>query len=250
MRYKLVIAYEGTKYHGWQIQLNGTSIQDLIEKALDTILQEKVKLTGAGRTDAGVHALGQVAHFDTTKPITPTRMWGSLNGLLPRDIRVLSVDPVPDDFHAQYSALSKTYRYHICTERVLSPFLLNRVWHITYPLDRQLLLEATTYAIGTHDFTSFANEAHTGVAAYDSERTIQRIDLIPEDRGIALEFQADGFLYKMVRNLVGTFVECGSHKKKPSDIPAILKAKDRRQAGLAAPAQGLFLVAVHYSEIT
>lgn len=244
--FKLTIAYDGTLYHGWQVQPNGVSIQELIEKALYTITHETIRVIGAGRTDAGVHALGQVAHFSTSKVITPYRLQGSLNGLLPKDIRILQVEEVDDAFHAQYDATSKIYRYHLYLEHVLNPFRKNHVWHFTYPFDLAKLKEAASYFVGTHDFTSFANEAHTGVAAHDAIRTMQRVDIIPEEGGVAIEFEADGFLYKMVRNITGCLVECASGKRDPKEIPMILGAKDRKKAGYAAPPQGLFLVSVKY----
>lgn len=244
--YKLLITYEGTHYHGWQIQPNGVSIQELIEKALHTITSEKIKITGAGRTDAGVHALGQVAHFHTNQPLMLTRVQGSLNGLLPKDIRILSIEQVPDNFHAQYSALSKLYRYHLYIEKVSNPFLRYISWHIPYALDLEKLKEATSYFIGTHDFTAFANESHKGVAAHDPIRTMTRIEILPEKGGLAIELEADGFLYKMVRNIIGVCVECAAGKREPKEVISILASRDRKRAGPAAPAQGLFLVKVDY----
>lgn len=248
MIYKLTIAYKGTHYHGWQLQPNGISIQEEIEKALAIILRASVRLVGAGRTDAGVHALGQVAHFHADKSFDLDRLHGSLNGLLPKDIRILSVELAPEGFHSQHSALSKVYRYHIFSCKVLNPFIRDCVWHIPYSLDLERLKSAASLFIGTHDFTSFANEAHSGVAAHDPVRTVERIVLMPEAGGFAVEFEADGFLYKMVRNMVGMLIDCAAGKRSPEDVPAILGAKDRRQASLAAPPQGLFLVSVRYTQ--
>ena len=247
MTYKLTIAYEGTHYHGWQAQPNDISIQAKIEEALAIILQEPVKIIGSGRTDSGVHAIGQVAHFHTEKPVQMNRILFALNSLLPKDIRVTAVEFIPEGFHAQHHAKSKIYRYHLYLDKVLNPFRRSFVWHTPSPFDQELLKQAIKEFLGTHDFTSFSNEAHKGVAAHDPIRTIYRIDVIQEEGGIALEFEGDGFLYKMVRNIVGTLVECATGRRSPLDIPKIIQAKDRRLAGMAAPPQGLFLVKVHYS---
>lgn len=246
MRYKLLIAYDGTRFHGWQVQPNGISIQEEIQKALSLITREEVKLVGSGRTDAGVHALEQVAHFSVEQHLNLYRVHGSLNGLLPRDIRIMKLETVDESFHAQYSALGKVYRYHLYTDPVLSPFRKGYVWHLPFALDLGKMMLATKAMLGTHDFTSFANEAHSGVAAHDPVRTLQRIDLLQEPGGFALEFEGDGFLYMMVRNLVGTLVEVASGKRDPESIPALFEARDRRKAGQAAPPCGLFLVKVRY----
>lgn len=248
MNYKLLIAYDGTNYHGWQVQPNGISIQEVIEKALFTALQEKIRIIGAGRTDAKVHALGQTAHFQSKKTLDLFRLLHSLNFLLPKDIRILSIEEAPWDFHAQHSAISKVYRYHLYLDKVLSPFKRNTVWHLYYPIDLQKLYKASSYFLGTHDFAAFANEPHRGVASYDSVRTIHRIDMIQEEGGIALEFEGDGFLYKMVRNIVATMVECAAGKRIDEEIPGIFGSRNRRRAGAAAPPQGLFLVRIHYQK--
>jgi tRNA pseudouridine38-40 synthase len=246
MLYKITIAYEGTHYHGWQIQPNGVSIQAIIEETLQTVSRQPVKIIGSGRTDAGVHALGQVAHFHLEKALDIERVLFSLNSLLPKDIRIISLEAPAAPFHAQHHAQSKIYRYHLYLDKVLNPFRRAYVWHIPAQFKREKLLEASRYLLGTHDFTSFSNEAHKGVAAKDPIRTIHRIDIIEEEGGIALEFEGDGFLYKMVRNMVGLLVDCAIGKKEPSEIPEILKAKNRTKGSMAAPAQGLFLVKVLY----
>lgn len=247
--YKLLIAYDGTQYSGWQIQPNGLSIQELIETELSRILQLPAKIVGSGRTDAGVHALGQVAHCLLPLQFDCQRVKHSLNSLLPPDIRILSLEEGQPDFHAQYSALGKIYRYHLFLDPVLNPFRRLYCWHIRTPFDLERLQKATSYFLGTHDFTSFANEAHRGVAAHDPVRNIKRIDIVEEEGGIYLEFEADGFLYKMVRNMVGTLVEVALGKLDPHCIPHLLQAKDRTQVGLAAPPQGLFLTRVIYPDL-
>ena len=244
--YKLIVAYDGTNYSGWQIQPNGPSIQALIEEALQKIFQEKIRIIGSGRTDAGVHALAQVAHFHTEKICQTSRVSFSLNCLLPKNIRILSLEKTENPFHAQHHAKSKIYRYHLYLDKVLSPFKRPYVWHVPSSLDLDRLIVASCHFLGTHDFTSFSNEATRGVASYDPVRTLYRIDLVQEVGGLALEFEGDGFLYKMVRNMVGMLVDVASGKKEPLDIPKILAAKDRRLASQAAPALGLFLVQVKY----
>jgi tRNA pseudouridine38-40 synthase len=244
--YKLTIAYDGTNYSGWQVQENATSIQQLIQKAIFTIIREKVNLIGSGRTDAGVHAWGQVDHFKTEKNIDIYRLLASLNGLLPMDIRILEIEKVPLSFHAQISAIGKTYHYHLYLDRVQDPFRRLYSYHVRRPCDLELLKQASGLFVGTHDFTSFANEAHAGSASRNPVRTITSINIIPETGGVCLEFTGDGFLYKMVRNIVGTILEVTSGKRPLEDIPIILKGRDRRLAGQAAPPHGLFLMKVYY----
>jgi tRNA pseudouridine38-40 synthase len=244
--YKLVIAYDGTRYSGWQVQPNGIAIQQRIQQALEMVIGESIALHGSGRTDAGVHAQGQVAHFHSSKVIDLYRIQHSLNGILPKDIRILEVEGVPFDFHARYSAVSKTYHYHLWLERVESPFLSPYRWRPCWKLDLELLRCGAEAFVGTHDFHAFANEAHRGTASYDSIRTLQRLDVAEEAGGVRLEFQADGFLYKMVRNIVGTLVEIAAGRRAPSQVAELLAARDRRHAGQAAPPHGLFLVTVEY----
>ena len=249
MFYKLTIAYVGTEYCGWQVQPNAISIQTLIEDALNTILQKKVNIVGSGRTDAGVHALGQVAHFYWEGSLNLAKIRFSLNCLLPKDIRIISVELPSQPFHAQHYAVSKVYRYHLFIKKVLCPFRRFFVWHIPNDFDIEKLNFATQHFLGTHDFTSFTNEAHKGVAAKDPIRTLYRIDINKEGGEVTVEFEGDGFLYKMVRNIVGTLVNCAIGKKDPNEIPAIFHAKDRKKGCMSAPPQGLFLVKVNYPSI-
>lgn len=246
MRYKLVIAYDGTKYCGWQVQNNAQSIQCLIQKALETVLRHSIDLTGSGRTDAGVHASGQTAHFDTAVSIEPSRLRISINALLPKDIRILEIHSVPDDFHARYSAQSKIYHYHLHLERISDPFNRLYRYQISSPIDLERLKRAASFFIGTHDFTSFANQKEHGTAAHDPIRTLKRLDIVEQKGGLRLEFEGDGFLYKMVRNITGTLLDAGSSKIDPDEIPRIFAAKDRRKAGPAVPPHGLFLMQVIY----
>ena len=244
--YKLTIAYDGTNYSGWQIQPNGISIQQKINEVLTTLLNHEAYCIGSGRTDAGVHANAQVAHFLSSKQIDFRRFLYSLNSLLPKDIKVTSIENVPLDFHARYSAKGKIYHYHLHISPFLSPF--NRLYalHVYYPLDIALLKKAATCFVGTHDFTAFANDSHLGAASYDPVRTIKRIDVVQTDDGLRLEFEADGFLYKMVRNITGTILEVGRGIRSLDSIQTTLSSRNRGLAGKAAPAHGLFLQQVLY----
>jgi tRNA pseudouridine38-40 synthase len=245
-KYKLTIAYDGTAYSGWQIQNNAVSIQSLLEKALATILRTPTPVFASGRTDAGVHAKGQIAHF--TSEIAPDlkRLHLSLNGILPDDIRILSVEEASPDFHARYSAVSKEYHYHLHLERTTDPFKRLYAYHDYSPLDLEKMKDAALCFIGTHDFTTFANEASKGSAAKNPVRTITRLDICYEQGGIRLEFEGDGFLYKMVRNITGTLLEVARGKLTVESIPKLFEAKDRSLAPPAAPSRGLFLVKVNY----
>lgn len=247
-KYKLTIAYDGTPFSGWQIQPDTVTVQELLQEKLKIILKEQTPLTGAGRTDAGVHALGQVAHFKTPLSLDLWVFRASMNGLLPKEIRILEVEAVSLDFHARYSATNKIYHYHLNLNPVQDPFERLYSWNITNPLNFEKLKEGIQHLLGTHDFTSFANESNKGAASKNPVRTINRIDVIPERTGVCLEFEGKSFLYKMVRNLTGILVEVAKEQRPPDDIAQILQAKDRRQAGRAAPAKGLFLVKVDYTD--
>jgi tRNA pseudouridine38-40 synthase len=247
-KYKLLLAYEGTAYAGWQVQPDAVTIQELIQKALKTILRDDISVVAAGRTDAGVHAIGQVAHFQCEKTLDTFRFRHSLNGLLPGDIRILAIEPAHPDFHARNSALGKVYHYNLHLNFAHDPFKRRTSFHLRDKLDLDLMAECAKYFVGTHDFTSFANQAYEGAASKDAVRTIKRIDLVPKELGLCLEFEGDGFLYKMVRNITGTILDVASGKIALQKIPEIMAGKDRRQAGQAAPAHGLFLMRVDYPE--
>ena len=247
-RYKLTLAYDGTHYAGWQVQATGQAIQPLVQKSLTTILRHPTDLTGAGRTDAGVHALGQTAHFDTPISCDLHRLRFALNALLPKEIQILDIQPVPSDFHARYSAQSKIYHYHLQLDPVADPFTRFYRYHVLGACDLVRMQQAIPHLLGTHDFTSFANKAFRGSASRDPIRTLARIDLIQETGGVHFEFEADGFLYKMIRNLVGTLLDIGAKTIAPDEIPLILAAKDRRSAGICAPPHGLCLVQVRYGK--
>ncbi len=245
--YKLTLSYDGTCYSGWQIQPNAPSIQQHLQEALSSFLGgEHLPIIGSGRTDAGVHALNQIAHFKTQHLLNPNRLLLAFNGLLPKDIRVKKVETVSLDFHSQYSALSKEYHYHLYLERVMDPFKRLYAWHVLRKMNIPLLQQAAPLFVGTHDFTSFANEPHTGAVAKNPVRTIYRLDGCPTEGGLRLEFEGNGFLYKMVRNIVGVLVDVASGRLEIEDIPKIFKEKDRRKSSFAAPPQGLFLVKINY----
>ena len=243
---RLTIAYQGTNYAGWQVQPNQPSVQGTIEAALNTLTGESIRIHGAGRTDAGVHAIGQVAHFACEEKIDEKRFILGLNALLPRDIAVKEIDLVEASFHARYSACNKVYHYHIYLEKFRNPFSYPYHWSLPYRIDLDLLHQATQCFIGRHDFTSFANEQNAGAAKKNPIRTIHRLDAIREEGGVRLEFEGESFLYKMVRNITGTLIDVARKKRPIGDIPEIFGAKDRRKASSAAPACGLFLVRVDY----
>jgi tRNA pseudouridine38-40 synthase len=249
-KYKLTIGYDGTNYSGWQIQTDKVvSIQSLIQNALETILREKISLFGSGRTDAGVHAIAQIAHFSCESIFAIHKLRHSLNSLLPKDIRIEMIEEVESQFHARYSAIGKTYHYHMHLGAVQNPFRRLYALHIPYPIDRSLLKESAKYFIGTHDFSSFANDGKKGSAAKNAIRTIKRLDVIEEGNTLRLEFEGNGFLYKMVRNIVGTLLEIATGKMKIDELAALFAAKDRRNAPAAAAAHGLFLVKVDYEAV-
>ncbi len=244
--YKLTIAYDGTHYSGWQIQDNALAIQSLIEEALKILFKHPIFLVGAGRTDAGVHAHGQVAHFQSDKDVDLKRLQASLNGLLPPDIRILQVELAARDFHARYSALSKEYHYYLHLDLVQNPLTRLYRYHVLHRLNVQLLKEGARLFVGTHDFTSFTNQASQGCAAKNGVRTIFRLDVCQEAGGLRLEFEGNGFLYKMVRNITGTLIDIGCGKISLHEIPDIFAAKNRCFSGRIAPAHGLFLKKVNY----
>ncbi len=243
-RYKCKIAYDGSEYGGWQVQPNSMTIQSLCQDALYRLTGVKTHFTGSGRTDSGVHALAQVAHFDSENPVNIR----AFNGILPKDIRIITIDPVSRDFHARYSATSKTYRYHISLGEVHDPFTRHYSHHMFYSLDEQLLHKACAKFIGTHDFTSFANSSSEGAAAKGAVRTVTTCKASPTDFGYTIEVTGTGFLYKMVRNIVGCLIKIATGKLPIDRIDELFDAKDRTLAPSAAPAKGLFLCNVQYPE--
>ncbi len=246
----LMLAYDGTDFAGWQRQPDLPTVQGCVEEALERLLGEKVSLCGSGRTDAGVHALNQVANFKTSSPIPRENLVKALNKLLPDAIRAKDAFEVPTDFHARYAARAKTYRYRILQAPVCSPFLSRFVCHFPYPVDRACMAKAARLLEGKHDFTSFAaSEGNNEDGGPKSMvRTLWGSHLFWRPRTSILVYEArgNGFLHHMVRNIVGTLIEFGRGKLEPHDILRILEARDRTRAGPTAPAQGLCLVEVDY----
>jgi tRNA pseudouridine38-40 synthase len=267
----LVLAYDGTDFHGWQRQPGLPTIQETLEGCVERVAGKRVDIWGSGRTDAGVHALGQVANFKTECPIPCQNLLKALNHVLPPTVRVKEVHEVSEKFHARYDVRAKTYRYRILQAPICSPFLWRFVWHYPFPLDHRQMAEAGRLIEGEHDFTSFAatpdaavGEGPCGPPA-NRERPegaslkrrqpggemvrrifVSRILWRPRTSMLVYEVSGNGFLHHMVRNIVGTLVEVGRGKLAPQDVARILAARDRTLAGPTAPAQGLCLLKVEY----
>ena len=247
--FKLTLAYDGTDFCGWQVQPGQNTIQGALADAIGRVTGERVLPQGSGRTDAGVHALGQVASFTLESPIPVENLALALNHTLPVSIRVTSAEQVAADFHARRSAKAKLYEYRIYREAVCSPFLARYVHHHPYPLEEDEVQRAARFVVGTHDFTSFAAvdpERGREEEELDNTRTIYSSEWKREGDLFLYRVRGDGFLHHMVRNLVGTFILVGKGTLKPADIRRILEARDRSVAGATAPASGLFLVNVEY----
>lgn len=240
---KLTIEYDGTVYAGWQQQPDLPTIQGQLELALFQITQEKIPIIGAGRTDAGVHALGQVASFRTSKFLPPHKWAFALNRYLPHDIAVLRSEREADSFHARYSAKTKIYEYKIRLHPCRPALDRHRVWTIPFPLDLSRIEQALPLLTGRHDFTSFEGPR---ASTKDPFCTISSLSSTFRGDLLTVRLEADRFLKQMVRALVGTLVEIGRHRREPEDLPRIIQARDRRAAGETAPPQGLYLVEVCY----
>ncbi len=242
---KLTISYDGTGYHGWQKQKGLKTVQGTLEGALKKIFKENIKLTGAGRTDAGVHAIAQVANFKVRNIKIPiNKIPYVLNNLLPEEIRIIDCASVNDNFHARRSAKSKTYLYVISNAPVQSPFSARYSWHIPYKINLKRMRRAAKMLEGKHDFKSFMS---AGSAVKSTIKNMEEIKIQKKDSQIMIFFRADGFLKQMVRNITGTLVEIGTGKREPEEIRNILDGKDRKKAGQCAPAKGLFLLEVKYA---
>lgn len=246
--FKLTLEYDGTDFHGWQRQNSRRTVQGDIEAAIRTMTGEAVSLFGSGRTDAGVHALGQVAHFRCDTRLEAATFHKGLNSLLRNDIVVLTCREAPETFHARYDVIDKTYEYHILNRQWPSALHARYAWFIAKSLDTDAMTAACKQLEGRYDFSAFEG---AGSPRAHSERTVFESGLSHGDHGLLMfRIRADGFLRYMVRNIIGTLVEIGLGKRTPSDITAILASKDRNQAGPTAPPQGLFLVQVRYKEET
>jgi len=244
-RLKFVVAYDGSAFAGWQSQRHGNTIQDQLEAAFGKISGSKVSVIGAGRTDTGVHALGQCAHVDFESGRLSIDRWiTALNGILPPTIRILRARFVSLNFHARFSAKGKIYRYRISNAAIMSPFELGRAWHVRAPLDRASLVRAARLFVGRHDFRNFA--ATRGKFTGDTTRTINSLRITIRGSLIELEFAGSGFLYKMVRLITGTLVRCALGKETLDSIQFYLAEPGQNAPRFVAPAAGLYLVRVSY----
>lgn len=241
---KLIIEYDGTKYCGWQSQKNGISIEDTLRKAIKNIINEDIKLIGSSRTDAGVHAKGQVANFFSETCIPADKLPFAINSRLPHDIVVLSAKDMPHEFHARYSSTGKRYSYTIYNRKIPPAIMRSYVAYCPYELNFNLMKEAGQHFIGTKDFSAFKS---SGGSAKTSVRTIRQLEFEKIDNIIRFEIEADGFLYNMVRIIAGTLIDVGIGKIKPYEIEYIIESKDRKKAGRTAPASGLCLEKVYYN---
>jgi tRNA pseudouridine38-40 synthase len=240
----LIIEYDGTGYKGWQRQRNAPSIQQTIESAIATMTRQQITLTGSGRTDAGVHALGQTANFTCNTRLEPEELKKGLNSILPRDIVIRECLEATAHFHARYDARSKTYRYWILNDPLPSAIGRQYAWWIRCPLDLDAMQQAADHLLGEHDFKAF--EASDSPRSHTRRCVLQtRWEHQPPNR-ITFDISANGFLRHMVRNIVGTLVNVGLHKITPAQFSTVLESRDRSHAAATAPAQGLFLVRVHY----
>jgi tRNA pseudouridine38-40 synthase len=240
---KLTLEYDGARYAGWQTQKNGLAIQDCVTRAIKRLTGEGVKVQGASRTDAGVHALGQVAAFKSKKTKTCREWQRNLNGVLPKDIVVVKVTKVSEDFHPTHGAKSKTYRYSIHNDSTRSALDLNRSWYVRDRLNVAAMTRASHCLLGRHDFKTFRGR---NSSTKTNVRTIKTVSCKRQGKKVVFEITGDGFLKYMVRNIVGTLVEVGKGSMRESDFYKILQGKDRKKAGVTAPALALTLIKVDY----
>ena len=242
-RIKLVIEYDGSGFHGWQVQENAHSVQAELEKAIAVISGESTRVTGAGRTDTGVHAFGQVAHFDTQSKIPAEKFSAAFNSILPPEVCILTSHQVPPDFHARFSAAGKTYEYRILNRSIRSPLLAKRAWHVREPLDFEAMELAAKSFIGEHDFSAFCSSCHS-IQTFN--RTLTASKWTRQGDCLVYRVSGNGFLYNMVRIMTGTMVEVGLKKRTAESMETLLNGKDRNKAGITAPPHGLYLLEVHY----
>ncbi len=242
--FKIVVEYDGSAYRGWQRQKNGLSIQQVLEEAIKKITGQKVSVIGSGRTDAGVHALNQVASFRCVTKLPVNSIYRGVNSVLPEDIVVKEMEEVPFEFHAQRDVKSKIYVYKICNQKLRPALGRNYSWFVRFDLDLPKMRQAAKYLLGTHDFSCFCA---TGTDVQDRVRTIMNIEIKKVAQGnIEIIVEAKGFLKYMVRNIIGTLVEVGRGKRLPEEMKKIIASRDRKIAGATAPAHGLFLMEVKY----
>lgn len=244
---KLILEYDGTNYHGWQSQKGSgkPTIQETLEHAIQDLTKETTTICSSGRTDAGVHAFGHVANFSTSKTMPPEAWAPALNHLLPLDIRVLSSEEAPADFHSRFSASGKTYRYVILNRHAPSALYRNRAWHIDCKLNLSAMRRGGTVLVGTHDFSAFRS---SGCGAKTPVRTLKKLTIKKSGEFVEILLEADAFLMHMARNIVGTLVEVGLKRRPVEDVKRILLSCDRNKAGRSAPSCGLYLLKVFYLE--
>jgi tRNA pseudouridine38-40 synthase len=248
LKFKLTIAYEGTQYEGWQVQKIGTGVQEKVEAALAKLFPSRPRVHSSSRTDTGVHALGMVAHFEIPRAecrMTSRKLALALNAWLPEDIRVLSATRAPQGFHARFKASGKQYRYFVWNHAAMNPLIRHTAWHVPRPLDLRAMRAAAPFFVGKHDFQSFA--ANPGYAKESTVRTLARCDLTRRGRLLTFVIEGDGFLYKMCRGIVGTLVQVGLGKFRADEVRRMLGKRDRRVAGMTAPARGLVLWKLFYA---
>lgn len=247
MRYKITVEYDGTNLVGWQKQKDGPSVQEFLEQAIMGFSHQTTEVYGAGRTDAGVHALAQVAHFDLDTSLNAFKMQESLNALLRKlqaPVAVINTEIVDESFHARFSAKGRGYIYRLLNRRGATPLRLNRVWHLPFPmLDVEAMRQGAQYLLGNHDFSSFRG---AGCQALSPVKTLDKLDIDVLGDEIVFTVEARSFIYHQVRNMVGTLAQVGGGKFEPEDVKRILEAKDRTKAGISAPACGLYLNKVMY----
>jgi tRNA pseudouridine38-40 synthase len=243
-RIAITVQYEGTKFNGWQAQLGGRTVQGEIETAIRVLLREETRVVAAGRTDAGVHACGQVVHFDTDSDMTLQRLCIGMNGILPRDVAVVNGYNVPRDFHARFGAVSRGYRYLVYNHPLRTPFMMYRSMWVHEPLDLEFLRAVAGHCVGEMDFSSFCKKRE----AYNKNtvRRLTRIDIEREGDLVRFEIEGNAFLHNMVRILVGTMLDMHRHRSDPESIIDIITARDRISGGATAPPYGLYLVGVTY----
>lgn len=247
LRFKLTLAYDGTAYHGWQSKKDGSAVQNQVEAALARLFRSAPTVESSSRTDSGVHARGMVAHVDIPSEeyrMPPGKLALAINALLPDDIRVSSATRVRGDFHARFDAKGKQYRYHVWNAPVMDPLRRTQSWHVSRPLDMEAMREAAELFVGRHDFRSFT--ANRGVALEDAVRTLTRCEIRKSGPQLTFIIEGGGFLYKMCRGIVGTLVQVGEGKFPPGEVREMLAQKDRKVAGMNAPAHGLVLWKVFY----
>ena len=242
-RVKLTVAYDGTNYHGWQIQPKEISIEQVLNEKLSELTGEEITVIGASRTDAGVHAMGNVAVFDTESRIPAEKFSYALNQRLPEEIRIQKSEDVAVDFHPRHCDCQKTYRYQILNSEFPNPIARLYAHHICYELDLEAMNEAAKHLIGEHDFKSFCS---TKTSVMETVRTIYDLKVIKQEDMISIYVRGNGFLYNMVRIIAGTLIEVGLHRKTPDEVKNILAGKDRQIAGPTAPAKGLALMKIEY----